>query len=106
MLLKISRFKMYATVVLLLALYECESFSHTLRRRHRLEVPEDGTLSRTFVSKKDEITGECRESHNERLHNFASSNQEDREARHVARKGYLEKCRNLKRGGHLKPRCR
>jgi hypothetical protein len=39
-------------------------------------MSENGMLRRTFVSKKDEITGDCRESHNERLHNFDSSNQE------------------------------
>lgn len=74
MLLKISRFKMCAAVVLLV-LYDCQPWSPTLRKRHRLKVPENRML-RTFVSKKEEITGDCRESHNERLHNFASSNQD------------------------------
>jgi hypothetical protein len=42
-------------------LYECETWSLTLREEHRLRVFENRVLRR------DEVTGECRKLHNEEL---------------------------------------
>jgi hypothetical protein len=49
-------------------LYECETWSLTLREEHRLEVFENRVLSRIFGPKRDEVTEEWRKLHNEELH--------------------------------------
>jgi hypothetical protein len=46
------------TVVLPVVLYECETWSLTLREKQRLRVFEDRVLRRTFGPKMDEATGE------------------------------------------------
>jgi hypothetical protein len=45
----------------------------TLREEHRLRVFENRVLRRIFGPKGDEVTGEWRELHNEKLHNLYSS---------------------------------
>jgi hypothetical protein len=45
----------------------------TLREEHRLRVFENGVLRRIFGQKRDEVTGEWRELHNEELHDLYSS---------------------------------
>jgi hypothetical protein len=54
-------------------LYGCETWSLTLREEHRLRVFQNRVLRRTFVPKRDEVTGDCRKLHNEELHNLYSS---------------------------------
>jgi hypothetical protein len=49
-------------------LYECETWSLTLREEHRLRV-----LRRIFGPKRDEVTGGWRKLHNEEIHNLYSS---------------------------------
>jgi hypothetical protein len=76
-------------------LYDCETWSLTLREEHRLRVFENRVLRRTFGPKRDEVTGEWRKLHNEELHNLYSSpdiirqskSRQMRWAGHVARMG-------------------
>jgi hypothetical protein len=60
--------KIYKTVILLVVLYGCDTWSLTLREEQRLRVFENRVLRRIFGSKKDEVTGEWRKLHNEELH--------------------------------------
>jgi hypothetical protein len=48
-------------------LYECETWSLTLREENRLRVFENRMLRRIFGPKRDEVTGEWRKLHNEEL---------------------------------------
>jgi hypothetical protein len=54
-------------------LYGCETWSLTLREKHRLRVFENRVLRRIFGLKRDEVTGGWRQLHNEELHNLYSS---------------------------------
>jgi hypothetical protein len=54
-------------------LYECETWSLTLREEHRLKVFENRMLRRIFGPKRDEVTGEWRKLHNEELRDLYSS---------------------------------
>jgi hypothetical protein len=64
--------KIYKTIILPVVLYECETWSLTLREEHRLRVFENRVLRRIFGPKRDEVTGEWRKLHNEELHNLYS----------------------------------
>jgi hypothetical protein len=65
--------KIYKTIILPVVLYECETWSLTLREEHRLRVFENRVLRRIFGPKRDEVTGELRKLHNEELHILHSS---------------------------------
>jgi hypothetical protein len=54
-------------------LYGCETWSLTLREKHRLRVFENRVLRRIFGPKRDEVTGDWRKLHNYELHNLYSS---------------------------------
>jgi hypothetical protein len=54
-------------------LYGCETWSLTIREEHRLRVLENRVLSRIFGPKRDEVTGEWRQLHNEELRDLYSS---------------------------------
>jgi hypothetical protein len=56
-----------------MVLYECETWSLTLREEHRLRVFENRVLRRIFGPKRDEVTGEWRELHNKELHDLYST---------------------------------
>jgi hypothetical protein len=45
-------------IILPVVLYGCETWSLTLREKHRLRVFENRVLRRRFVQKKDEVTVE------------------------------------------------
>ena len=87
--------KTYKTIILPVVLYGCETWSLTLREKHRLRVFENKVLRKIFGAKKDEITGEWRKLHNAELHAFYSSpnivrnlkSRRLRWAEHVARMG-------------------
>jgi hypothetical protein len=49
-------------------LYGCETWSFTLREDHRVRVLEKRILRRIFWAKRDEVTGQWRKFHNEKLH--------------------------------------
>jgi hypothetical protein len=48
--------KIYETIILLVVLYGCETWSLTLREEHRLRVFENRVLRRIFGPKRDEVT--------------------------------------------------
>jgi hypothetical protein len=54
-------------------LYECETWSLTLREKNRVRVFGNSVLRRIFGPKTDEVTGEWRKLHNEELHILYSS---------------------------------
>jgi hypothetical protein len=82
-------------IILPVVLYGCETWSLTLRKEHRLRVFEDRILRRIFGQNRDEVTGEWRKLHNEKLHILYSSpnivrqikSRRLRWAGHVARMG-------------------
>jgi hypothetical protein len=47
--------KIYKTIILLVVLYGCETWSAALREEHRLKVFENRVLRRIFGSKRNEI---------------------------------------------------
>jgi hypothetical protein len=51
-------------------LYECETWSLTLREEYRLRVFENRALRRIFGPKRDDVKGGCIKLHNEELHNL------------------------------------
>src|SRR5215471_4767172 len=57
------KIKMYRTIILPVVLYECETWSLTLREERRLRVFENRVLRRVFGPKRDEVTGEWRKLH-------------------------------------------
>jgi hypothetical protein len=54
-------------------LYECETWSLTLREEHRLREFVNRVLRRIFGPKRDEVTGEWRKLHKKELHDLYSS---------------------------------
>ena len=62
---KIIKFKIYRNTIFPLIL--CETWSITLREGRRLRVYENRVLRRIFVPKRDEVTEEWRDLHNEEL---------------------------------------
>jgi hypothetical protein len=64
-----TKYVIHKSKILPVVLYECETWSLTLREEHRLRVFENRVLRRIFGSKRDVVT-EWRKLHNEDLHNF------------------------------------
>ncbi|KAJ4431422.1 hypothetical protein ANN_20019 [Periplaneta americana] len=65
--------RIYKTVMLLVVLYGCESWTLTLREERRLRVFETKVLRKIFGAKRDEVTGEWRKLHNTELHALYTS---------------------------------
>ncbi|KAJ4442707.1 hypothetical protein ANN_04296 [Periplaneta americana] len=65
--------RIYKTVILPVALYGCETWTLTLREKHKLRVFENKVLRKIFGAKRDEVTGEWRKLHNTELHALYSS---------------------------------
>jgi hypothetical protein len=57
---------------LLVALYECETWSLPLREEHRLRVFENRVLRRIVGPKRDEVTGGSKKLQNEEHHSLHS----------------------------------
>jgi hypothetical protein len=55
-----------------MVLYGCETWSLTLRKKHRLRVFENRVLRRISGPKRDEIIGGWRKLHNEEIQNLYS----------------------------------
>jgi hypothetical protein len=51
----------------------CETWSLTLREDHRLKVLERKVLRKIFGLKRDEVTGEWRRLHSDKLHEMYCS---------------------------------
>jgi hypothetical protein len=67
--------RIYKTIILPVVLYECETWSLTLREEHRLKVFENRVLRKIFGPKRDDVTGDWRKPHSKELHNlYFSSN--------------------------------
>ena len=64
---KILKIKIYRTIILPVVLCGCETWSLTLREEHRLRVFENRVLRRIFGPKRDEVTGDWRKLHIEKL---------------------------------------
>ena len=60
----------YRTTILPVVLYGCETWSLTPREESRLRVCENRVLRRVFGPKRDEVAGEWRKLHKERLNNL------------------------------------
>jgi len=63
----------HRTIILLVVLYGCETWSLTLREERKLRVFENMVLRRIFGPRRDEVTGERRRLHNEELNDLYSS---------------------------------
>jgi len=63
----------YRTIVLHVVLYGCETWSLTLREERKLRAFKNKALRRMFGSRRDEVTGEWRRLHNEKLNDLYSS---------------------------------
>jgi hypothetical protein len=65
--------RIYRTIILLVVLYGCETWSLTLRKEHRLRVFEKRVVRRTFGPKRDEVMESWTKLRNEELHDSYSS---------------------------------
>jgi len=57
------KIKINRTIILLVALYGCETWSLTLKEERRLRVLENRVLRRVIGPMRDELTGEWRENY-------------------------------------------
>ena len=55
------KIKIYRTIIFPVVLYECETWSLTLREERRLRVFQNRVLRRIFGLRMDEVTGEVEE---------------------------------------------
>jgi hypothetical protein len=62
--------KIHRTIIVPVVLYGCDTWSLTLREERRLEVFENRVLRRIFGTKRDEVTGEWRQPHNEEVNDL------------------------------------
>jgi len=67
------KLKTYRTIILPVVLYECETWSLTLREERKLRVFENIVLRRIFGPRRDEVTGDWRRLHNEELNDLYCS---------------------------------
>ena len=67
------KIKIYRTIILPFVLYGCETWSLPLREERRLKVFENRVLRKILGPKRDEVTREWRELHNEELNDLYSS---------------------------------
>jgi hypothetical protein len=67
------KIRIYETIILPVVLHGCETWSLTLREKHRLRMSENRVLGIIFGPKKDEVTGGLRKLHNEKLRDLYSS---------------------------------
>jgi hypothetical protein len=66
---KVTKIKIYKTVILPVVLYGCETWSFTLREEHRLRVFENIMLRKIFGPKREE-DGSWRKLHNDEIHSL------------------------------------
>jgi hypothetical protein len=68
------KIKIYITIILLVVLHGCETWSLTLREEHRLSVFDNSVQRRIFGVKRNEVTGEWRKLHEELNDLYSSPN--------------------------------
>jgi hypothetical protein len=66
--------KIYRFIVLPFVLCRCETWSLTLREERKLSVFENKVLRKIFGAKRDEVTGEWKRLHNNKLYALYSQN--------------------------------
>jgi len=72
---KNTKIKTYITIISTVILYGCETWSLTMRQKHRLRMLESRLLIKIFGPKRDEVAGVWRKLHNEELNDlYCSSN--------------------------------
>ena len=64
---KNTKIEIHRIIILPFVLYDCVTWSLTLREERRMRVFENRVLRKIFGPKKDEVTGEWRKLHNERF---------------------------------------
>jgi hypothetical protein len=67
------KIKVHRNIILPVVLYECATWSPTLREESRLSVFENRVLRRLFGPKRDEVTREWRKLHKAKLNDLFSS---------------------------------
>jgi len=67
------KIKIYRNIILPVVLYECETWSLTMREERKLRVFENMVLGRIFGPRRDKVTGERKRLHNEELNDLYSS---------------------------------
>jgi hypothetical protein len=67
------KIKIYRNIILPVFLYECETWSLTLREERKLRVFEKNVLRRIFGPRRDEVTRKWKRLHNEELNDLYSS---------------------------------
>ena len=100
------KIRMYRTVIFPVVLYGCETWSLTLREERRLRVFENRVLRKIFGPRRDEVRGEWRKLHNEKLSDLYSTpnivrvnkSRRMRWAEQVARMGEEGRCIQCFRG--------
>jgi hypothetical protein len=70
---KNAKMKIYITVILPVVLYGCATWSLILREERRLTVFENRVLRGLFGPKRDEVTGEWKKLHSEKIKDPYSS---------------------------------
>jgi len=65
------KIKIYRTIILPVVLYECETWSLILREERKLRVFENMVVRRIFGPRREEVKGEWRRLHNEKLNDCA-----------------------------------
>jgi len=70
---KNTKIKIYITIIVPVVLYGYETWSLTLSEERRLRVFENRVLRLIFGPKTDEVAGEWRKLHNEKLNDLYSS---------------------------------
>jgi hypothetical protein len=73
LLLKNTKIRVYRTIILLVLLYGCETWSPTMKKEQRLRVFKNRVLRRIFGPKRDEVKGEWRRLCNKELNDLYSS---------------------------------
>jgi len=58
------------TIIVLIVLHECETWSLTLREKHRVRVFKNRVLRKIYGATRDEITGEGRKLNNKELYDL------------------------------------
>jgi hypothetical protein len=64
--------RIYTAIIFPAVLYECETWSLTLREEYRLSVSENRVLRKTLGSKMKEVKGDWRKLHDDKPHNLYS----------------------------------